>query len=90
LEVKINSNNFKLDEVLKFLSNVISLKIKSAEGKNNNYKKNIIGMKFVEARDLADVLKSSVDLVILLLFSSHSTCQETLSMMNCLSSSPQE
>lgn len=53
LEIKINSNNFKLDEVLKFLTNIIGLKIKSAEGKNNNYKKNIIGMKFVEARDLA-------------------------------------
>ena len=47
MEIKINANNFKLDEVLKFLSNIISLKIKSAEGKNNNYKKNIIGMKFV-------------------------------------------
>ena len=49
---------------MRFLTNIIGLKIKSAEGKNNNYKKNIIGMKFVEARDLADVLKSSVDLVI--------------------------
>jgi hypothetical protein len=62
--MKINANNLKLDEILRFLSNIISLKIKSAEGKNNNYKKNIIGMKFVEARDLADILKSSVDLVL--------------------------
>ncbi len=48
---------------MKFLSNLISLKIKSAEGKNNDYKKKIIGMKFVEARDLAEVLKNSLSLV---------------------------
>jgi len=29
------------------LSNIIDLKIRSSEGKNNDYKKKIIGMKFV-------------------------------------------
>jgi hypothetical protein len=48
---------------MKYLTNVISLKLKSAEGKNNNYKKKIIGMKFVEARDLAEVLKNSLSMV---------------------------
>jgi hypothetical protein len=51
--MKINANNLRIDEVLKYLSNVISLRIKSAEGKNTDYKKKIIGMKFTEARDLA-------------------------------------
>jgi len=63
--MKINANDLKIDEILKYLSNVISLKVKSAEGKNNDYKKKIIGMKFVEARDLAEVIKSSLSLVFL-------------------------
>jgi hypothetical protein len=45
--MKINANDIKIDEILKYLSNIIHLKIKSAEGKNNDYKKKIIGMKFV-------------------------------------------
>jgi hypothetical protein len=44
--MKINANDFRIDELMKYLTNVISLRIKSAEGKNNDYKKKIIGMKF--------------------------------------------
>jgi acid stress-induced BolA-like protein IbaG/YrbA len=44
--MKINANELKIDEILKYLTNVINLQIKSVEGKNSDYKKNIVGMKF--------------------------------------------
>lgn len=61
--MKINANDIKIEEIMKYLSNVIQLKVRSAEGKNNDYKKKIIGMKFVEARDLCEVLKNTLSLV---------------------------
>lgn len=51
--MKLNANDLKIEEVMRELSNITDLKIRSGEGKNNDYKKKIIGMKFVEARDIS-------------------------------------
>ena len=53
LEVKINAPDINIQEVCQYLYNLISLKIRCAEGKNLDYKKKIVGMKFTEARDIA-------------------------------------
>ena len=63
LEIKINSADLDIDEVFKYLYNLINLKIKCSEGKNQDYKKKIIGMKFAEARDLSETLRISQNLV---------------------------
>ena len=44
--MKINANDLKIDEIMKYLTNIIHLRIKSVEGKNTDYKKKIIEMKF--------------------------------------------
>ena len=53
LEVKINAPDINIQEVCQYLYNLISLKVRCAEGKNLDYKKKIVGMKFTEARDIA-------------------------------------
>lgn len=63
LEIKINSSDLAIDEVCKYLYNLIHFKIKCSEGKNQDYKKKIIGMKFAEARDLSETLRVSQNLV---------------------------
>ena len=63
LEIKINAPDINLYEVCQYLYNLINLKVRCAEGKNLDYKKKIVGMKFTEARDIAETLKSSQNLV---------------------------
>lgn len=63
LQIKINAPNLKLDEICRYLSNVVNLRIKCSEGKNTDYKKKIVGLKFTEARDISEILKSSPSLV---------------------------
>jgi hypothetical protein len=42
-----------MEEICKYLYNLVTLKVRCAEGKNLDYKKKIVGMKFTEARDIA-------------------------------------
>lgn len=53
MELKINAPNLRLDEICKYLTNIVNLRIKCSEGKNIEYKKKIVGMKFTEARDIS-------------------------------------
>ncbi len=53
LEIKINSPDLNIQEISQYLYNLINLKVRCAEGKNLDYKKKIVGMKFTEARDIA-------------------------------------
>jgi hypothetical protein len=69
LEIKINSPDLNIQEICQYLYNLISLKIRCAEGKNLDYKKKIVGMKFTEARDIAETLKDAQNLVSILLCS---------------------
>ena len=46
LEIKINAPDINLFEICQYLYNLINLKIRCAEGKNLDYKKKIVGMKF--------------------------------------------
>ena len=46
LEIKINAPNLKLDEICQYLTNVVNLRVKVSEGKNTEYKKKIVGLKF--------------------------------------------
>ena len=66
LNIKINANDVKLDEICYYLTNVINLRIKCSEGKNTEYKKKISGMKFTEARDISEILRFSQNLVLVL------------------------
>jgi hypothetical protein len=43
---------------------MVNLKIKCSEGKNTDFKKKIVGMKFSEARDICDILYCLPNLVI--------------------------
>jgi hypothetical protein len=63
LEIKIDAPDLNLEEVRKYLYNLINLKIRCSEGKNLDYKKKIVGMKFTEARDVAEILKAAQNLV---------------------------
>lgn len=53
LEIRINSADINIEEICQYLYNLINLKVRCAEGKNLDYKKKIVGMKFTEARDIA-------------------------------------
>lgn len=63
LEIKINCPDINIFEICQILYNLINLKIRCAEGKNMDYKKKIVGMKFTEARDIAETLKSTQNIV---------------------------
>ena len=63
VEIKINAPDLNIEEICKYLYNLIHLKIRCSEGKNLDYKKKIIGMKFTEARDIAEMMKSAQNLV---------------------------
>lgn len=63
LDIKINASDFKINEVCKYLTNTVSLKIKCSEGKNTDFKKKIVGMKFTEADDVSNVLTYMPNLV---------------------------
>lgn len=64
LEIKINAPNLKIDEICQYLTNVVNLRIKASEGKNTEYKKKIVGIRFTEARDISEALKYTNCLVI--------------------------
>ena len=53
LEIKINASDLNIEEICNYLYNLVTLKIRCAEGKNLDYKNKIVGMKFTEARDIA-------------------------------------
>ncbi len=53
LEIKINAPDLNMEEICNYLYNLVTLKVRCAEGKNLDYKKKIVGMKFTEARDIA-------------------------------------
>jgi hypothetical protein len=63
LEIKINSPDINIYEICQYLYNLINLKVRCAEGKNLDYKKKIVGMKFTEARDIAETLRNSQNVV---------------------------
>ena len=46
LDLKINASDLKINEICKYLTNLINLKIKCSEGKNTDFKKKIVGMRF--------------------------------------------
>lgn len=75
LDLKINASELRVNEICRFLTNIVNLKIKCSEGKNTDFKKKIVGMKFSEARDICDVLSCMPNLVCPFLFRYHSTCQ---------------
>ena len=87
LFIKINAPELRLSEICFYLSNVINLRVKCAEGKNTEYKKKISGMKFTEARDVSEILRLSPNLVPLPLSSSPSTWPATSSTTTSSSSS---
>lgn len=63
LEIRINAPDINIQDICQYLYNLISLKVRCAEGKNLDYKKKIVGMKFTEARDIAETLKDAQNLV---------------------------
>ena len=63
LEVRINAPDLNLQEIVQYLFNLVNLKVRCSEGKNLDYKKKIIGMKFTEARDIAESIKGTQDMV---------------------------
>lgn len=87
LEIRISAPDINIQDICQYLYNLISLKVRCAEGKNLDYKKKIVGMKFTEARDIAETLKDAQNLVIDRLCSLSSTLPATSSMMSCSNSS---
>ena len=63
LEIKINCPDINIHEITQYLANLIHLKVRCAEGKNLDYKKKIVGMKFTEARDISEAVRVSQDMV---------------------------
>ena len=72
LQIKINCPDINIEEISHFLYNVIHLKVRCTEGKILDYKKKIVGMKFTEARDIAESLKNAQNLVQIIINSAHS------------------
>jgi len=70
-----------------FLPNLSDLHLKYTEGINVEYKKQVFGMKFAEAANLAEMLKSASNLVRRTSFSSASTCLATRLMTTSSNSS---
>lgn len=63
MEVRINAPDINIQDITQYLTNLVHFKVRCAEGKNLDYKKKIIGMKFTEARDIAECIKGAQDMV---------------------------